>query len=51
MQSEFFQRYLTAIRILFYEVLIRTDSYDLTRTIVIYTQWRVGLGAGIGVGH
>ncbi len=32
MQSEFFQRYLTAIRTYFTRWLIRTDSYDLTRT-------------------
>ncbi len=35
----------------FYEV---ANSYDLTRTILYdlsKPQWRVGLGAGFGVGH
>ncbi len=34
--------------------LIRTNSYDLTHTILCdlsRPQWRVGLGAGLGVGH
>ncbi len=34
--------------------LIRTNLYDLTRTILYdlsKPQWRVGLGAGLGVGH
>ncbi len=48
------QRYLTAIRTYFTRWLIRTNSYDLTRTILYdlsKPQWRVGLGAGLGVGH
>ncbi len=34
--------------------LIYTNTYDLTRTILYdfsKPQWRVGLGAGLGVGH
>ncbi len=34
--------------------LIRTNSHDLTRTILYdlsKPQWRVGLGAELGVGH
>ncbi len=48
------QRYLTAIRTYFTRWLIRTNSYDLTRMILYdlsKRQWRVGLGAGLGVGH
>ncbi len=44
------QRYLTAIRTYFTRWLIRTNSYDLTRTILYdlsKPQWRVGLGAGV----
>ncbi len=49
-----FQRYLTAIRTYFTRWLIRTNSYDLTRTILYdlsKPQWWVGLGAGLGVGQ
>ncbi len=42
----FVQRYLPAIRTYFTRWLIRTNSYDLSKP-----QWRVGLGAGFGVGH
>ncbi len=48
------QRYLTAIRTYFTRWLIRTNSYDLARTILyelFKPQWRVGLGVGLGVGH
>ncbi len=48
------QRYLTAIRMYFTRWLIRMNSYDLTRTILYdlsKPQWRVGLGAGLGVGR
>ncbi len=46
-----FQRYLTTNSYVFYEV---ANSYDLTRTILYdlsKPQWRVGLGAGLDVGH
>ncbi len=51
--QEYIQRYLTAIRTYFTRWLIRTNSYDFTRTIYDLSkpQWRVGLGAGLGVGH
>ncbi len=42
------------IRTYFTRWLIRTNSYDLTRTILYdlsKPQWLVGLGAGLGVGH
>ncbi len=42
------------IRTYFTRWLICTNSYDLTRTILYdlsKPQWRVGLGAGLGVGH
>ncbi len=45
-QTVKYQRYLTAIRTYFTRWLIRTNSYDLSNP-----QWRVGLGAGLGVGH
>ncbi len=48
------QRYLTAIRTYFTRWLIRTNLYDLTRTILYdlsKPQWRVDLGAGLGVGN
>ncbi len=54
LQREFYQRYLMAIRTYFTRWLIRTNSYDLTHTILYdfsKPQWRVGLGAGLGVGH
>ncbi len=44
------QRYLTTNSYVFYEV---ANSYGLTRTILYdlsKPQWRVGLGAGLGVG-
>ncbi len=46
-----YQRYLKTNSYVFYEV---ANSYDLTRTILYdlsKPQWRVGLGAGLGVGH
>ncbi len=46
-----YQRYLTSNLYIFYEV---ANSYDLTRTILYdlsKPQWRVGLGAGLGVGY
>ncbi len=45
------QRYLTTNSYVFYEV---ANSYDLTHMILYglsRPQWRVGLGAGLGVGH
>ncbi len=49
--NQLVQRYLTANSYAFYEV---ANSYDLTHTILCdlsKPQWRVGLGAGLGVGH
>ncbi len=42
------------IRTYFTKWLIRTNLYNLTRMILYdlsKPQWRVGLGAGLGVGH
>ncbi len=45
---------LRPIRMHFTRWIIRTNLYDLTHTILYdlsKPQWRVGLGAGLGVGH